>query len=64
MADQINMNGLNLNDSQHAGPGAPPNGMQQGGGQRQSYVPPHARSGRGGPPTNGSMDGSAWGPGG
>lgn len=59
MADQLNMNGLNLQDSQHAGPG--PNGF----GGRSAYVPPHARQtsrpGPPGPPGPG-MDGSAWGP--
>lgn len=59
-ANSINMNGLSLEDSQHAG--------QNGGMGRSAYIPPHAR--RGGPPgppaTNGAgpggMDGSAWAP--
>lgn len=46
MADSINMNGLSLNDSQHA----PPPGQQQNGfAERSAYIPPHLR-GRGGPP--------------
>lgn len=59
MADQLDMNGLSLHESQHAG--------GPGGGLRSAYVPPHAR--RGGPPGPpppmngpGGMDGSAWGP--
>ena len=51
MADQLNMNGLSLNDSRHA-----PNGSINGG--RSAYIPPHLR-GRGGPPP---MDGPAPGP--
>jgi ATP-dependent RNA helicase DDX3X len=50
MANQLNMNGLSLNDSKHAG-GAMPNG-------RPAYIPPHMRGqqGRSGPPP---MDGPA-----
>lgn len=54
MADQLNMNGLNL------GPGE----------QRASYIPPHMRGKpggpapgpvpNGGPPMNGGINGSAW----
>lgn len=55
MADQINMNGLNL-----GGPGEP-----------RSYIPPHMRGKVGGPapgpapvngapPMNGGINGSAW----
>lgn len=41
MADQLNMGGLSLGDSQHA-----PNGVGAG---RSTYIPPHLR-GAGGPP--------------
>lgn len=68
MADQLNMAGMSLNDSQHA-----PN---NGGFERAAYIPPHLR-GRpqqmGGPPMHdGSMQmnggpgpmqgGGAWAP--
>ena len=66
MADQLNMNGLSLNESRHA-----PNGSINGG--RSAYIPPHLR-GRGGPPPsmksvdgpapvagNPGLAGSAWG---
>lgn len=64
MAEQLNMGGLSLQDSQHA------NGGGGGfGAGRSAYVPPHARGGaptRGpapaGEPANGGLDGSAWGP--
>jgi ATP-dependent RNA helicase DDX3X len=50
MADQLNMNGLSLNESQHA-PGQ--NGF---GGHPSTYIPPHMRSRGGGmgggPPRN------------
>ncbi|KAI9670394.1 MAG: DEAD-box ATP-dependent RNA helicase [Caeruleum heppii] len=64
MADQLNMNGLSLDDSRHAG-------------GRPAYIPPHLRGamGGGGPPPgmdgpppmmngamNGAMNGNAWGP--
>lgn len=44
MADQLNMNGLSLADSQHA------NGMTG----RTTYIPPHMRGGNSGAPP---MDG-------
>ncbi|KAJ9668780.1 DEAD-box ATP-dependent RNA helicase [Coniosporium apollinis] len=63
MANQLNMNGLSLNDSQHA--------LHQNGFERSAYIPPHLRGrGAGGPPpgpemhapppamANGSMNGS------
>ncbi|KAL1304689.1 hypothetical protein AAFC00_003642 [Neodothiora populina] len=58
MADQLNMNKLSLNDSQHA-QGAP-NGYHNGP-QRSAYIPPHARSsGRGPAPTAAAeVDGAA-----
>ncbi|KAK7510581.1 ATP-dependent RNA helicase ded1 [Phyllosticta citriasiana] len=46
MADQLNMGGLSINDSQHAPKG---NGFPE----RSAYIPPHLRN-RGGPPP---MDG-------
>lgn len=53
MADQLNMGGLSLGDSQHAGP----NGM------RSTYIPPHLR-GQATPPGppghHGGMSNSAW----
>ena len=63
MADNLNMNGLSLNDSKHAG------SMAHG---RSTYIPPHLRSqGRSGPlmsldgapPAGGNpgLGGSAWG---
>ena len=65
MADQLDMNGLTLNDSKHA------NGMPAG---RPAYIPPHLRGqpGGGGPPPmdgpptlppggNPGLGGSAWG---
>lgn len=61
MADQLNMGGLSLQDSQHA--------SMNGFGGRAAYIPPHARRTGGPPPPppageplNGSLDGSAWGP--
>jgi ATP-dependent RNA helicase DDX3X len=60
MADQLNMNGLSLNDSKHA------TGMPA----RSAYIPPHMRNQAGGPPLGmdgappGSemgLGGSAWG---
>ena len=56
MADQLNMNGLNLGDG--------PNG-----GQNRSYIPPHMRNRPSGPPVNsgppppmngGGLNQSAW----
>ncbi|KAK4951850.1 DEAD-box ATP-dependent RNA helicase [Elasticomyces elasticus] len=73
MAEQLNMNGLSLHDSQHApqqnGHGPGPNGFE-----RSAYIPPHLRSRGGGPPAgmeNGGptpppmangMGQSAWAP--
>ncbi|KAF2769870.1 putative ATP dependent RNA helicase [Teratosphaeria nubilosa] len=70
MADQLNMNGLSLQDSQHA-----PNHQQQngfGGGERSAYIPPHMRqrggpppgppAGFDGPPPPADLNGSAWAP--
>jgi ATP-dependent RNA helicase DDX3X len=54
MADQLNMNGLSLNDSKHAGP--------NGGMPRSTYIPPHLRGRGGGPPMN-NMDGAGPAPG-
>jgi hypothetical protein len=48
MADQLNMNGLSLNESKHA------NGMPNG---RSTYIPPHLRAHGGGPPV--ALDGPA-----
>lgn len=72
MADQLNMNKLSLNDSQHAQQ-APNGNGHHGGFQRSAYIPPHARSsgGRpapgpgpaaldGAPPPGGDMQNSAW----
>ena len=71
MGDQLNMNGLSLNDSAHA-PGGQQNGME-----RSAYIPPHMRGQArgpappggpngfdGGPPGPGpnGMNGSAWAP--
>ncbi|KAF1815379.1 DEAD-domain-containing protein [Eremomyces bilateralis CBS 781.70] len=60
MADQLNLNGLSLNDSRHA-----PN--EFGGGQ-STYIPPHMRGqpppGPGGPPPGPPIDVSANGIGG
>ena len=72
MADQINMNGLSLEESQNANGGF-------GGKQRSAYIPPHLRSsmsaGAGpqgppgplpgmdsGPPPMMNGNGNAWGP--
>lgn len=59
MAEQLNMGGLSLNDSQHAAPG----GQQNGFAERSAYIPPHLR-GRGGPAPvqhNGQgLNGSNW----
>ena len=48
MADQLNMNGLSIHDSQHG-----PNGTAG----RSTYIPPHMRGVQQGPPP--SMDGPA-----
>jgi ATP-dependent RNA helicase DDX3X len=58
MADQLNVNGLSLNDSKHAGP---PNGGMPGG--RPAYIPPHLRGRGGPPPPMNSMDGAGPAPG-
>ncbi|KPM35202.1 ATP-dependent RNA helicase DED1 [Neonectria ditissima] len=50
MAEQLNMNGLNLG----------PDGSQAVGGR--SYIPPHMRTRPGGPPVNGAGPGPAPGP--
>ncbi|KXS95987.1 hypothetical protein AC578_8088 [Pseudocercospora eumusae] len=51
MADQLNMNGLSLKDSSHAGPGSQGPPQQNGFGEgRSAYIPPHLRSRGGGPP--------------
>lgn len=54
MAEQLNMNGLSLADSQHAGP----NGFH--GAERSAYIPPHARNApRGAPaPAANGLDGA------
>ncbi|KAI5358911.1 putative ATP-dependent RNA helicase DEAD-box, Helicase superfamily 1/2, ATP-binding protein [Septoria linicola] len=61
MADQLNMNGLSLKDSQHAPQGGAPQQNGFGGQERSAYIPPHMRSsGRGPPPAAagpGPMDG-------
>lgn len=50
MADNLNMNGLSLNESAHA---PRPGGQQNGfGGERSAYIPPHMRN-RGPPPSGG-----------
>ena len=61
MAESLNMNGLSLQDSKHAG-----NGI---GGGRSTYIPPHLRGAGRVPPPMGMdgaapppMNGSAWGP--
>jgi len=49
MADQLNMNNLSLQESQHA---PKPGQQQQNGGYgqgRSAYIPPHMRGARGGP---------------
>lgn len=78
MAEQLNMNGLSLNDSQHAPPPSQPH--QNGFGEKSAYIPPHMRQQRGGPapaaaadapngfegaappPMAAGMNGSAWAP--
>jgi ATP-dependent RNA helicase DDX3X len=55
MADQLNMGGLSLGDSQHAagGPGS--------GGGRSAYIPPHLRGRMDGPsPASPGMSSSSW----
>lgn len=54
MADKLNMNGLSLQDSQHAPQaGGPPQQNGFGGRERAAYIPPHMRQQRGGPPPAG-----------
>ena len=55
MADQLNMGGLSLGDSQHAAP----HGMGAG---RSAYIPPHLRGQAVGPTPaqHGGMGGSTW----
>lgn len=62
MADQLDMNGLNLGASHHA-----PNGGAPGGGiGRSTYIPPHMRgvpqdaAGPAAPAPAPSMNASAW----
>ena len=66
MADHLNMNGLSLNESKHAGS----NGMGHPG-VRSAYIPPHMRGSGGGPgpspidnldggPPAAGLNGSAW----
>lgn len=50
MADQINMNGLSLHDSQHAPQAS--HAPQTNGFERSAYIPPHLRSRGGGPPAS------------
>ncbi|GAB7349671.1 hypothetical protein MBLNU459_g0344t1 [Dothideomycetes sp. NU459] len=70
MAEQLNMNKLTLNDSQHAQPQGP-NGFH--GQERSAYIPPHARNSHRGPPAaaaagldgapamnGGAPNGGAW----
>lgn len=52
MADQLDMNRMSLQDSQHASNGA--NGFPGG---RSAYVPPHARQAS----RSTGMDNSSWG---
>ncbi|OQO09039.1 ATP-dependent RNA helicase [Cryoendolithus antarcticus] len=70
MADQINMNGLSLQDSQHAPKGGA--GQPNGAFERSAYVPPHMRNAPRGapngapaafdgpPPGANGTNGSAW----
>ncbi|GAB1737653.1 hypothetical protein NU219Hw_g2067t1 [Hortaea werneckii] len=66
MADQLNMGGLSLKDSQHA----PKPGQSNGFPERSAYIPPHMRqrgpagppAGFDGPPPMNGMNGSAWAP--
>lgn len=60
MADNLNMNGLSLNESAHA-PRA--NGQPNGFGERSAYIPPHMRNrGPGGPPPPAAGPGNFDGP--
>lgn len=61
MADSLNMNGLSLNDSQHAPQGGPP--QQNGGfGERAAYIPPHMRQRTQQAPPSGGPNGFDGGP--
>lgn len=51
MADQLNMNGLNI-----SGPGGP----GPAGEGRSSYIPPHMRGKMGGPGPAPGVNGGAW----
>nr|POE82736.1 atp-dependent rna helicase ded1 [Quercus suber] len=77
MAEQLNMNGMSLTDTQHGSQQGPPPGQHNGGYERSAYIPPHMRQSRGGPPSghgpngfdsagpppmNAGMNGSAWAP--
>ncbi|KAK7885818.1 DEAD-box ATP-dependent RNA helicase [Exophiala xenobiotica] len=55
MADSLNMNGLSMNESQHAANGPTGNGL------RKSYIPPHLRGQARGPPVM-NMDGAGPAP--
>ncbi|KAK5164102.1 DEAD-box ATP-dependent RNA helicase [Saxophila tyrrhenica] len=59
MADNLNMNGLSLKDSQHAPNGAP---QQNGGFEKAAYIPPHMRQRGGPPPPGGAPNGFDGGP--
>jgi ATP-dependent RNA helicase DDX3X len=73
MAASLNMNGLSLNDSQHAPNGAP---QQNGFQERSAYIPPHMRQRAsqppppaaapdafdGPPPMSNGLNSSAWAP--
>lgn len=74
MADQLNIKGMSLSESQHA-PAAGPNGYHTGPQERSAYIPPHARSSGGprapapaandlngdAPPAMNGSEGAAWG---
>lgn len=53
MADQVNMAGLSLKDSQHAPPADHQGPQSNGFGERSAYIPPHMRQRGGGPPQQG-----------
>lgn len=58
MADQLNMKGMSLSDSQHAPNGAP-NGYHHAQQERSAYIPPHARSSGRGPSGPGEFEDDA-----
>lgn len=73
MADQLNIKGMSLAESQHA-PAPGPNGYHGGPAERSAYIPPHARSSggprapapavngtNGAPPMMNGGDEAAWG---